>query len=185
MTKQVTKKGFTLIEILISVGIFAVLVTVALGSIASIFDANRKSQSLKAIITNLNFAVEVMAREIRFGENYHCGEDGDIEEPQNCSSGSDFISFLSAEGIQIAYTVEDSQLKKSEDGGETFLGVTAPDITIEHLKFFVLGAGQVLENEFLQPKVIILLRGYAGSKPTTQSTFILETSISQRVLDTE
>ena len=59
------ERGFTLVEIMVAIGIFVALVTVSMGALASIFDANRKSQSLKAIMTNLNFAVEVMAREIR------------------------------------------------------------------------------------------------------------------------
>ena len=171
-------------EIMVAIGIFVALVTVSMGALASIFDANRKSQSLKAIMTNLNFAVEVMAREIRFGKNYHCGSGGLIEEPQNCTSGDNFISFLSSDSLQIVYRLNGAQVEKSEDGGSSFLGVTAPEITIQSLKFFVLGAGPVPGN-FLQPKVIILVRGFAGPRPTSQSNFALQTTVSQRVLDTE
>ncbi len=187
MTNLESKKGFTLIEVIVAISIFIVLVTVSLGAIASIFDANRKSQSLKAIMTNLNFAVEVMAREMRFGTNYHCGESGDLEDPQNCSGGENFISFLSSEDEQIIYRLntETDQLEKSLDGGNDYLGITAPEITIQDLKFFVLGSTvEVSPASPLQPKVIILIRGYAGAKESSRTIFTLETTVSQRVLDT-
>ncbi len=181
------KKGFTLIEVIISISIFIVIVTVSLGAIANIFDANRKSQSLKAIMTNLNFALEVIAREMRFGTNYHCGEDGDIAQPQNCTEGGNFISFLSSDGNQVVYrlNISTNQLEKSINGGSSYIGITAPEITIQSLKFFVLGATvEVAPASPLQPKVIILIKGYAGTKTTSQSVFTLETTVSQRILDT-
>ncbi len=181
------RKGFTLIEVIISISIFIIIVTVSMGAIASIFDANRKSQSLKAIMTNLNFALEIMAREMRFGTNYHCKEDGNIYQPQNCTEGGNFVSFLSSEGQQIVYRLNSStnQLEKSINGGSSYVGITAPEITIQSLKFFVLGATvEVSPASPLQPKAIILIRGFAGTKTTSQSLFTLETTVSQRVLDT-
>ncbi len=178
------EKGFTLVEILVAVGIFAVIVMMSLGALANIFDANRKSQSLKTIMTNLNFAVEIMTREMRFGTNYHCGTSGTLTLAQNCSSGDSFISFRSSTGTQNVYRLntETHQLEKSEDGGNNYLGITAPEINIQALSFFVLGAGQGASSGN-QPKIIVLIRGYAGSKATSQSSFSLETTVSQRVLD--
>jgi prepilin-type N-terminal cleavage/methylation domain-containing protein len=183
--KNNNEKGFTLIEIMVSIAIFVVLVTVALGSIASIFDANRKSQSLKDIMTNLNFAVETMTREMRFGTNYHCGSNGTLTLPQNCSSGDSFISFLSSSNQQLVYRLNSSthQLEESQDGGSTYLGVTAPEINVQAVNFYVLGAGGG-SSSGSQPRVIILIRGFAGVKQTTQSTFSLETTVSQRILKT-
>ena len=66
------KKGFTLIELMTAMAIFTVIMAISMGSITGIFDANRKSRSLKTAITNLNLAVESMSKEMRFGKNYHC-----------------------------------------------------------------------------------------------------------------
>lgn len=173
------KKGFTLVEIIVAIAIFIVLVTISMGAIAGIFDANRKSQSLKAIMTNLNFAVEIMAREIRFGSKYHCGTTGDWSLPQDCSSGDNIITFESSSGGEITYRLNGNTLEKSEDGGNTYLGITAPEINIESMKFFVTGA----ELSSKQPKVLILIRGHAGNKPTIQSSFTIQTTVSQRILD--
>ncbi len=65
-------RGFTLVEIIVSLAIFSVVATVALGALIKIVDANRKAQTLHSAITNLNFALESMSREMRVGTKYHC-----------------------------------------------------------------------------------------------------------------
>lgn len=66
------KKGFTLVEMIVALGIFAVVALVAVGALGRIVDANRKSQSLKSAINNLNFALESISREVRVGTAYNC-----------------------------------------------------------------------------------------------------------------
>ena len=90
MRKKIYNKGFTLIELMTAVSIFIVIMTVSMGSILSIFDANRKSRSLKTVMNNLNLALESMSREMRYGRSYNCGTDSD----PNCSGGT-LMSFTS------------------------------------------------------------------------------------------
>ncbi len=182
--KAASSRGFTLVELMVAISLFLVVLTISLGSITSIFEANRKSQSLKAIMTNLNFAMEIMSRDIRFGTRYHCGESGVLSEPQNCTSGDSAIAFRSLDGEDVVYRLQGSGVERSINGG-AFLPLTAPEIHVQDLKFFVLGAGQNDEAAFLQPKALILIRGYAGERPSSRSTFVLQTTVSQRVLDTE
>lgn len=172
-------QGFTLIELLTAISIFAIVMTVSLGSITGVFDANRKSRSLKAVINNLNLAMETMSKEMRFGRNYHCGE-GTVETPQNCPTGGGIMSFLSSENQQITYRFAGATLEKQVNGGD-FVAVTAPELTLDDLTFFTLGAGT--DNE-LQPKVIIKVEGHAGTEKG-RSGFTLQTLVSQRVLDVD
>ncbi len=168
-----------------SLSVFLIVMTISMGAILGIFDANRKSESLKEVMDNLNFALDSMSREIRFGENYHCGEDVDVTGPQNCPGGDSFISFLSSDGLQISYKLESGAIKKTTNGANenpTFVEVTAPEMLIESLDFYVIGTGVVPSNT-LQPKVHIKLTGRAGSKAKTQSTFTIQTLVSQRLLD--
>lgn len=66
------RAGFTLIEIIVSLGIFTIVAVVAMGAFLKVIDANKKSQSLKTAINNVNFALESMSRELRVGSNYYC-----------------------------------------------------------------------------------------------------------------
>ncbi|MBU6427196.1 type II secretion system GspH family protein [Patescibacteria group bacterium] len=64
--------GFTLIEMIVALGLFSVVAVIALGSLVKIISANQKAQALQATFTNLNFALESMSRELRMGTVYHC-----------------------------------------------------------------------------------------------------------------
>lgn len=66
--------GFTLVEIIVSIAIFIVVAVVALGALLKIIDANKKSESIKSVVTNLNFALDSMARDIRVGSHYICAD---------------------------------------------------------------------------------------------------------------
>ncbi len=173
-----TSRGFTLIELMTAVSIFTIVVTISMGSLVSIFDANRKSRSLKTAINNLNLVVESMSREMRFGRNYHCGNSGGFTNPQNCPSGDTLLSFLASGGSQITYRLNGSAIEKQVDSGQN-VAVTAPEIIVDSMTFYVLGADAA---DTLQPKVIMKIKSHAGSGKS-RTDFTLQTMVSQRVLD--
>lgn len=182
--------GFTLIEIMTALSIFIVVMTVSMGSIIGVFDTNRKSRSLKAVMGNLNIALETMSREIRFGRNYHCEIDpnasGSFASPQNCnvSGGGKLLSFLSNDGEQIVYRINGTAIEASTNGGSSYTAITAPEVEITNLSFYVIGAGVVPINT-LQPRVYVNVTGQSGKSEKTKSTFSLQTMISQRYLDNQ
>ncbi|MBI2087079.1 MAG: type II secretion system protein [Candidatus Zambryskibacteria bacterium] len=171
------KKGFTLIELMVAVSAFIIVMTISMGSIVGVFDANRKSKSLKTVLNNLNLAVESMSKEMRFGKNYHCGS-GTVTTPQNCPSGDTLVSFLSSDDIQITYRLNSGAIEK-QIGSGGYIAVTAPEITIDDITFYTLGAGT---SNTLQPKVIIKIQSHAGTGKS-RSNFTLQTLVSQRTLD--
>jgi len=172
------ERGFTLIELMTALSIFAIVMTISMGSILGIFDANRKSRSLKTVTNNLNLSLESMSKEIRFGSNYHCGSNGQSTNPQNCSSGDDYFTFLSSDGQQVTYRLNNNAIEKRINSN-AFIAVTAPELVVEDLVFYTLGAGT---SDGRQPKVVMRVKGYAGDG-TGRSEFTLQTLISQRALD--
>lgn len=180
--------GFTLVEMLIAVSLFIVVVTISIGAILSVFDANRKAQSSKTVVDNLNLAIENMVRTVRFGSNYHCGSDGSLTSAKNCDSNVEGITggapFLAVqfEGNTVVYrwkgTINDP-IEVSYDGGSNYTNITSPEVKIEYLRFRVFNTAA--DNE--QPYVIAVIKGYSGSKPTAQTNFTIQTMMSQRKLD--
>jgi prepilin-type N-terminal cleavage/methylation domain-containing protein len=178
--KQFTRdkrSGFTLVELLTAVSIFTIIMTISMGSILGIFDANRKTRTLKTAVTNLNIALESMSKEMRYGKNYHCGS-GTLTLPQNCPAGDTLFSFLSSDNEQITYRLNNQSIERSINGGPYFR-MTAPEVIIEDLKFHTIGAGT---NNTLQPKTILMIKGYAGSGKN-RTDFILQTLVSQRAIE--
>ena len=168
-----------------ALSIFAVIMTISMGAILGVFNANRKSESLKTVMDNMNFALEAMAREIRFGKNYHCGTAGNILTPQDCWSGDNYFVFTTVDNHYIAYRYRTDlkQIEKSTDGN-AFVAITSPEVTLSvtdpQKMFYVYGA---LQGDSLQPRIFMQIKGYAGTKLNTTTNFTLQTLITQRARD--
>ncbi|MEX0652402.1 MAG: type II secretion system protein [Candidatus Paceibacterota bacterium] len=184
------KKGFTLIEIMVAVSLFAVVMTISVGSLLSLIDANRKAQALNSVINNLNFALENMSRNIRVGNTFHCTDTttvpANIDIPQDCANGGVLFAFESNSGDisdstdQVVYRFINSRIEKSINGGATFIPITASEVTINDMRFYTVGSAR---GDALQPRVVMTITGTAGVNAKASTDFSLQTTISQRVLD--
>ncbi len=172
--------GFTLAELLVSVAIFSVVVTVAIGALLTVLNANRKAQALQTVMNNLNFALEQMSRDIRVGTDYRCGPG--TAPLADCTGQA--LGYTSHDGVtRVLYELDGAgQITRSIDGGQA-QPVTASDITIEGINFIVSGPA----NDAYQPKVLFALRGYTGKDdpghPELKTYFNLQTTVSARLLD--
>lgn len=164
---------------------------VATGSVFSIVEANKKTHALKSVMTNLNFALESMMREIRVGLRYACGAGGDCPttpgsiftfKANRDVDGDSFYS-ISDNNDRIEYSLVSvggiNRIQKRIFSSGATYHVTAPEINIDSMKFYVIGSGTTDQK---QPKVVIIIQGYAGSGKT-KSSFNIETTISQRAID--
>jgi prepilin-type N-terminal cleavage/methylation domain-containing protein len=179
--------GFTLVEMLIAVSLFVVVTTISLGAIITVFDANKKAQSSKTVVDNLNLAIENMVRVVRFSGNYHCANlNLPLSNPRDCNTGANTDTLLAVnfKDDTIVYrwngTINDP-IQRSDDGGATYTDITAPEVKIQYLRFYVLGS--TANPNTAQPYVVVVIKGYAGDKLTNQTVFSIETVISQRTLD--
>ena len=118
-------------------------------------------------------------KEMRFGSNYHCGP-GAVTIPQDCPSGDTLMSFLSSNGVQITYRLSGQTIEK-KIGNDVYIAITAPEIIIDNLVFYTLGA-EARAGDPLQPKVLVKIKSRAGAGGG-QSDLTLQTLVSQRVLD--
>lgn len=175
---------------LVSVAIFASVMTVALGALLAMSESDRKAQTFKSVINNLNFSLDAMSRSIRTGVDYHCDvSQGTVTTPRDCdqgSGGATSIAFRSAEGQTIRYCRGNGSTCDSagtavlvSKGGGSYAPLTATEVTVTSLKFYVTGAA----SQALQPHVVILLSGKVPVSGTQTSIFDLETSVTQRLYD--
>ena len=177
------QKGFTLVELIVSIGVFSVVMVIAIGSLLAVVNANRKAQSFKSVLNNLNFAAESMSRAMRVGSNYHCGT-GDVTQPKNCAGGDDLLAFEASDGDsgnpndQIVYRLENGSIERSYDSGSSYVSITAPEVVIDELVFRALDTGA----ELAQPSVVISISGFMEINERTRTDFDLQTYISQRLI---
>ena len=181
-------KGFTLVELMVSVSIFIIIMVISMGSILTIIDANRKSQNLRSVMDNLNFTLEAMTRTIRFGTNYHCGGTPPaLSSPSDCAGGQDSFTVLSSDGVtQVTYKLSGTRIARSINSGTDFF-LTSSDVYIDKLTFYTLGSTLYSGgSNLLQPRTIIVIMGHVGvNGSTSKSSFTIQTTISQRQFDTQ
>lgn len=72
MIKKSFQAGFTLIEMIVSLALFSVVVTISVGALLVLIATNQQLQNEQSVMTNLSFALDSMTREIRTGVNYYC-----------------------------------------------------------------------------------------------------------------
>ena len=199
--------GFTLIEIIVSLAIFTIVAVVAVGAFLKIVDANKKSQSLKTAINNINFALESMTREMRVGSLYKCinsesdvsniYSSNDLTNSQTSCPSTNYngVVFLSSRLLTTgsgapctsihAYLFEGTTFKKGEQTacGQAislpFTPVISPDAVIDEHDFFVTNqnSGTGIVH---QPKAFIHIKGHSGVQVKSQTYFDVQTTISQR-----
>lgn len=172
------KEGFSLLEMLVALSVFAVAATVSAGALLNISDAQQKILALRVTQDNLNYALDVIGKEIRTGTSYHCGSDISTS-PLDCPSGGSSFTFINANGQTVTYKLDSQRLAVSKNGGWQYL--TSPDLVIiDQLSFYTIGAPA---GDNHQPRVTIILRGMAGIKEKVKSHFNIQTTVSQRLLD--
>lgn len=172
--KNKYSKGFLLVEMLVSVGIFAVVMTIGMGSLLSLISVSKKSQAFKTVVNNLNLAVEGMSREIRTGYDYNCGSFGGGD----CPNGADSIYFTSKSGSSVVYRINNNRIEKSVDGS-SFVSLTSPDVVVDNLFFYINGSSPA---DSIQPRVVLIIQAHSGQHSRDFVSFGLQTLISQRVI---
>lgn len=189
MTKNINKnKGFSLIELMVAIGIFTSIVTVLLGALIVTINASKNSKALRVAMDNVNFSMESMTRSIRMGTNYYCSEKGDIlnmdgnnKESNDCDDG-DFVSFIptgpSSNNYRVGYGLveQDGKMVLGRcEGSNSCVSITSPDIQIDDIKFNVKNSNLVNG----QASVYIIIKGsvYVSGKPIS---FAIQTLASER-----
>lgn len=179
-------KGFTLIELMVSMSIFMIVMIMALGSLVNISNVSKKSRSLHQAMDNLNFAMESMTRSLRTGSNYDCNSIVSIGSDSvwsNCPSGAGSISFISQNNTSsfkdVAYTLSNGSLQKcflNNFNNTECVDMTSSDVSVDNLMFYVNGADPA---DNFQPSVYIVMKG-SVSIGKEKTDFSLQTFVSQR-----
>ncbi len=201
------KAGFTLVEVMISIGLFTIIMVIGIGAILGVNSTHRKTQSMRSVVDNLSFIMEDMARSMRLGDYFVCNEAtltsiglADIanqatQDGENCKSiafepywnydpndeTNQIVYFIYEPNDSVGTIFKKTEEMDSYDEGE-LIAITPAEIDIDTEKsgFWVTGA----ENESIpvQPKITIVLVGTVRMG-NAETEFNLQTTVSQRLLD--
>jgi prepilin-type N-terminal cleavage/methylation domain-containing protein len=190
--KTVVRRGFTMIELMVSVGLFTIVVTITMSAYLRIIALDRVARSNNDVVTNLSYVVDAMTRGIRTGTAYQCG-DGSGALLGDCwhSPGNSF-SFKNDQGVVVDYVLmpvaggkyaigecTGSALQFCLTNGPT--PVTDPRIDVQSFNFYLRST---VTGADLQPQVLFTIKGTVTPDATLAPIpFYIQSSATMRFLN--
>jgi len=200
--KYADNKGFTLVEMLVSLALLTIVVTMSVGTLLVLIDANSKQQGVQSVVTNMSFALDSMTRDIRTGYFYECKAiSSQLTETSgyaigDCSTGASNFAFSESgssltdgmDSNRIAYrlngTAIERRLGNPATDGIDWRPITAPEVTVNTLDFVVNDSNSYSDNGNQRaPTVTIFISGTAGDIAGLDTSFNLQTTVTQQILD--
>lgn len=174
-------KGFTLLEMIVSIGLFTVILFISSSAFLAVLNADRKSRATRTAMDNLNLSLEDMSRRVKTGTTYNCGGGAGVAD---CvAPGLNSIAFTEQDGTtRTIYRLQTDAFGKKfieRERSGVVLRATAPEIDISNLAFVV---GGTTVGDIVQPYVIILVNGTV-SGGSVSSSFKIQTMVTQRAYD--
>ncbi len=206
-----TSEGFTLIEMIVSLAIFSIVAVVALGALMKIVSANKKAQSLQSAMTNINYALESISREMRVGSDFSCTNqtssvDGNyfmaadcpgVVPPTNPSPNTDglMIAFRSSRAntaktcnliyaYHFLYDGKSWDLRKATqpDGSSDCTDPLTSQNFASIIDPNVIITGYYMNvTADMYPLASLRISGYVGARELERTYFNVQTAVSSRV----
>lgn len=165
------RRGFTVVELMVSMGLFVILAALASGTFIQTLRTQRMITDLSAANDNATQTLERIAREIRTGFIFS-------------TPSEDVLKFINYEGNAVTYKLINNGKPHGSIGkcvGDTgcdadggFKLITPPEVKIQKLKFRLKGD----VKDSLAPRVTILLEVSSVNNIKTN----LQTTVSARTL---
>lgn len=178
------QKGFTIIEMLVSLGIFTLVITVSVGSLLVLIAGNQQTQERSNTISSVSFVLDSMTRDIRTGTDYHCIDStpspfdgsGNIDDHElfgitgeDCDSGDIGVSFIETGGSlteltaandsRVAFFFDDNKIWR-QIGDTDREQISSAGIFVHEAVFYVTGSERLMvsNSDIDQPMVTIFMQ---------------------------
>ena len=170
------KKGFTLVELLVSMTIFLIVMVSIIDLFVSGIKIQKKSLALQTLSDHTSYAVEYMSRKIRMAKKDLSGTY--IPTGCNFENVTNGIRFLNYGKEDQWFILDNGQIKEKKDDDPDFTALTSDNFQVNKLSFGLSGECQA---DNLQPRVTIVIE--VQTKEVEPQILNIQTTISQRDLD--
>lgn len=172
-------RGFTLVEMMVSVSIFVVVAMIASGAFITMAEAQRKAQAIKLVVDNVNFALDSIVTPMKTGKDYisDCGVDDDKA-----------VSFVNDDGETVSYVFREVDGRGNlfeidgaincDSGGVPMVAQEEVIIDVNESRFEICPGCGAANNRL--PWARIIIKGTAVNAQGNDIEFNLQTFISQR-----
>jgi len=188
--------GFSLIELMVSVTVFAIVMVVSTTTLLTMINANAKAQALYSATTNLSFALDSMTREIRTGYHYYCKDiaasglnpgdplptEGNVRDCIAIPGNSIAFNRERDDG-HMGYRLNAGRLEEKDESAN-WVPLTSKDVFIDTFTLVVQNTDQYESTgDMKQPVVDLTVIGHVNNGLETNTDFHIQTHIVERRLD--
>lgn len=188
MKKKLHNKGFTLIEIVVSVSLFVLIVLLSTSIFRGVIESQRSALASQNIQDSLRFIFESISREMRTARGDHdgssCGSGHFKVYNTNSAFGSPdsgnslFFENRNQQCVKVATTTQGA-LEITRGIDPPFV-VTPDDIEIKFISFYVVD-DQAGDFHSLQPRVTFVIEAEIQNfKRTASKNVKMQTTVSSR-----
>lgn len=198
--RRSASRGFSLVELMVSLTIFSIIVTASIGALLTIIDANSKSQALYSAMTNLSFMMDSITRNLRTSNTYFCGDlstglqsgsvrDCNLKLTPISGVGGGIAFTREKDGTRVGYALlTDSNgngyiAEQDQTNNTGWLKLTSDDVVIDNFNLKVTNTAGLPDT--IQPQIFIVIKGKIlnNNGLDTATTFILQSDVTERLLN--
>jgi prepilin-type N-terminal cleavage/methylation domain-containing protein len=182
------KKGFTLVEMLISIAVFSLIIGFALTIFSSSIKNQRKILAQSQLTDQVSYVMEYISRAVRMAQKDLTGDCIGAGNNYQINPGIFYgIRLLDYKNICTEFFASGTQLMVRASGDSSASGLQtataflliSPNFTVNSFKIATTTGWSPVDN--LQPTVTFFLKISGANNPTMQ----IQTTISQRNLDSQ
>jgi|GEM_PF-331191 len=172
------QKGFSLIELVVSVAIFAITMLIVTQIFKIVLDGQRRAIASQDMQEGIRYSYERMGKEIRMAQKDTVGNCAGLNKVYSTTDGND-LKFLNYHGDCVRYYLDGDRLTVSlvpVDKSSTKIGyITPASLTISNLKFSIID-----NSDTLQARVTFKMHILAHLPTSIDQNLDVQTTLSSR-----
>jgi prepilin-type N-terminal cleavage/methylation domain-containing protein len=174
--------GFTLMEMIVALGVFSVAITIALAGFVNILDMQKRADAIRITYDSIDFVMEIMSRDIRTGIEYCMSSFQLLCSPTffHFTPASDTSKTVSYQFDSINKKINIAIVDKLQSiQASDWKSFTPSGVVINKLGF--KGSGYGPDSE--QPMVTVIIQAEVAVKQGAKVQLNLQTTVTQREID--
>lgn len=136
MIHRTYNQGFTLVELMVSVALFAIIVVAASSGLVASVARERSVRAEVALQKSMYTFLDQLESEVHLARRIGCGS---LEA--NCLAGGDTLVLENQDLSVVAYTLSDNEITRTVDGGTPVTALASFGGSIDDWTVYVRGAG--------------------------------------------
>lgn len=192
--------GFTLMEIVVAMGIFMVVSLIIAEIFVNVQRAQQRLRDNQVVATELRYLMDVISREVRSDKiDYSpgaCASSGSI----TISAAAATLNLCTSDGTPISFRLNNScfaigginkscvEVLRNSGAGSSWQPITSQSLTVDSLTFWATPlndpfpvSGATASTPDVQPRVTIALKVTSlTARPADRTSFFLQTSVTSR-----